>query len=178
MAARRRTSCACLVIPRPRRGRGNPFSWTGYGLPRRACGPPRNDVLTHLYSPFRLIWGPFPRRGGACPSRRFCTVPFGWGDFAAGGRRAPFGAIQKGRKDRRGWPRRPLWAANDGHPRTPIYGGAWFGGVGQMYRRGVASDTPPFSRPLPLCGIGQRNFLSTRLNAPPLVLPRGAVGIG
>ena len=32
------------VIPRPRRGRGNPFSFEGkYGLPRRACGPPGHD---------------------------------------------------------------------------------------------------------------------------------------
>ena len=32
------------VIPRPRRGRGNPFSFAGEsGLPRRACGPPGHD---------------------------------------------------------------------------------------------------------------------------------------
>ena len=37
-------------------------------------------------------------------------------------------------------------------PRTPVYGGAWFGSLVEMYRRGVASDTLPFSRPLPLCG--------------------------
>ena len=38
------------------------------------------------------------------------------------------------------------------HPRPPIYGRAWFGGLVEMYRRGVVSDTSPFSRPLPLCG--------------------------
>ena len=32
------------VIPRPRRGRGDPFLFGRRdGLPRRACGPPRND---------------------------------------------------------------------------------------------------------------------------------------
>ena len=35
---------ALPVIPRPRRGRGNPFLFGRRdGLPRRACGPPRND---------------------------------------------------------------------------------------------------------------------------------------
>ena len=47
-----------------------------------------------------------------------------------------------------------------------------------MYRRGVVSDTSPFSRPLPLCGkIGELSVL-TRLDAPPLAPPRGAAGIG
>ena len=37
-------------------------------------------------------------------------------------------------------------------PRAPVYEGAWFGGLVEMYRRGVTSDASPFSRPLPLCG--------------------------
>ena len=37
-------------------------------------------------------------------------------------------------------------------PPDPIYGGAWYGGLVEMYRRGVVSDALPFSRPLPLCG--------------------------
>ena len=37
-------------------------------------------------------------------------------------------------------------------PRTPVYGGAWYGNLVEMYRRGVASDVLSFSRPLPLCG--------------------------
>ena len=37
-------------------------------------------------------------------------------------------------------------------PPDPVYGGAWYGGLVEMYRRGVASDTQPSSRPLPLCG--------------------------
>ena len=45
-----------------------------------------------------------------------------------------------------------------------------------MYRRGVASDTQPFSRPLPLCGDDQRAVRATRLNAPPRSHPRGAAG--
>ena len=47
-----------------------------------------------------------------------------------------------------------------------------------MYRRGVASDAQPSSRPLPLCGIAQGAVCATRLDAPPLVLPRGAAGVG
>ena len=48
----------------------------------------------------------------------------------------------------------------------------------EMYRRGVASDASPSSRPLPLCGkIGELSVL-TRLDAPPPVRPRGAAGIG
>ena len=37
-------------------------------------------------------------------------------------------------------------------PPDPICGRAWFDSPAQMYRRGVISDTEPFSRPLPLCG--------------------------
>ena len=33
----------------------------------------------------------------------------------------------------------------------------------EIYRRGVASDTLSFSRPLPLCGIDQRAVCATRL---------------
>ena len=47
-----------------------------------------------------------------------------------------------------------------------------------MYRRGVASDTLPFSRPLPLCGIDWRAIRATRLDAPTRSLPRGAAGVG
>ena len=108
---------------------------------------------------------------GLAPSRRFCSAPFDLVDISPLRRRAPFGAIQKGRKDRRGWPRRPLWAANDGPPRTPVYEGAWFGSLAQIYRRGVASDTTSFSRPLPLCGGNWRAVRATRLDAPPLVGP-------
>ena len=46
----------------------------------------------------------------------------------------------------------------------------------QLYRRGVASDALPFSRPLPLCGIAQGAVRAIRLDAPSLVLPRGAAG--
>ena len=37
-------------------------------------------------------------------------------------------------------------------PPDPVYGRAWFGNLAQLYRRGVASNTQPSSRPLPLCG--------------------------
>ena len=47
-----------------------------------------------------------------------------------------------------------------------------------MYRRGMASDASPLSRPLPLCGKNQRAVSATRLDAPYLVLPRGAAGVG
>ena len=57
------------------------------------------------------------------------------------------------------------------HPRTPVYGGAWFGGSVEIYRRGVTSDASPFSRPLPLYGIDQRAVRATRLDAPTLVAP-------
>ena len=116
-----------------------------------------------LWLPTLDCSGLISRRGGACPSLRFCSAPFDLVDISPLRRRAPFGAIQKGRKDRRGWPRRPLWAANAVHPRAPVYGGAWFGGLAQIYRRGVASDTQPSSRPLPLCGKNQRAVRATRL---------------
>ena len=45
------------------------------------------------------------------------------------------------------------------HPRTPVYGGAWFGNLVQIYRRGVVSDASPSSRPLPLCGKIRGLFL-------------------
>ena len=48
----------------------------------------------------------------------------------------------------------------------------------EIYRRGVASDALPFSRPLPLCGIDWGAVRATRLDAPSLVRPRGAAGVG
>ena len=48
--------------------------------------------------PFRLIWCPFPRRAGACPSRRVYTAPFDWErDFAAPAA-SPFWSDPKGAK--------------------------------------------------------------------------------
>ena len=47
-----------------------------------------------------------------------------------------------------------------------------------MYRRGVASDTGPFSRPLPLCGKTRGPSVLPVSDAPPLVRPRGAAEIG
>ena len=47
-----------------------------------------------------------------------------------------------------------------------------------MYRRGVASDASPFSRPLPLCGKTRGPSVlpaETRLH---WSLPRGAAGVG
>ena len=126
---------------------------------------------------------PHPCRAGACPSRWF--VPFYWGNFAAPAA-SGFLSDQKATKESPGvcsggqatsiliW----IWPVHSHCTPDPVYGGAWFGGLAQTYRRGVVSDTKLFSRPLPLCGDDQRTTASTRLDAPPLVLPRGAEGVG
>ena len=79
-------------------------------------------------------------------------MPFGWGDFAAPAA-SGFLSDQKATKespgDGSGEHQVVLLVA---HPRTPVYGRAWYENPAQMYRRGVASDTGPLSRPLPLCG--------------------------
>ena len=53
------------VIPRPRRGRGNPLALNGeYGLPRRTCGPPRNDEERAVF-----VGRDDPARPGLCACR-------------------------------------------------------------------------------------------------------------
>ena len=53
------------VIPRPRRGRGNPLALNGeYGLPRRTCGPPRNDEERAVF-----VGRDDPARPGPCACR-------------------------------------------------------------------------------------------------------------
>ena len=102
---------------------------------------------------------------GLAPSRRVRAAPFDLEGFRRPGGQATSILI---------W----IWPVHSHCTPDPVYGGAWFGGLAQTYRRGVVSDTKLFSRPLPLCGDDQRTTASTRLDAPPLVLPRGAEGVG
>ena len=125
--------------------------------------------------------GRHPRVSSLAPMGQFAFCPYRPAYFISGGISPPAGGepllerSKRGEKIAGGRLRRaPSGALSRPPPGPPCTRGAWFGGLTQMYRRGATSDTTSFSRPLPLCGIGQRNFLSTRLDAPPLVLPRGA----
>ena len=90
---------------------------------------------------------------GLAPSRRVCTVPFDLRRFrrlwAASGFLSDQKATKESPGDGSGEHQVVLLVAR---PPGPMYGRAWYGNLAQMYRRGVPSDAPLFSRPLPLCG--------------------------
>ena len=102
------------------------FASVGEGL-----APPAGFV------PHRLIWGTFRRSGGEWLSERSESHQRIAGVCSDG----QAASISK-------W----MWPVHSHCTPDPVYGRAWYENPAQMYRRGVASDASPFSRPLPLCG--------------------------